>query len=140
MFAGTEPFTLPLWVDAGRWTVFAAGWLILFAGLLEYDLGRFAGTRQIRNHFRGIEEPEDEPLRTGGLLARVRHPLYSAAFLILWGRVGGEFELATALWGSLYLLAGTACEERRLVRLYGSAYEAYRRRVPAFIPWKGRTP
>jgi protein-S-isoprenylcysteine O-methyltransferase Ste14 len=115
-----------------------AGWLVMLVGLRGYDLGRLGGTRQIRNHLKGIDEPEDEPLRLDGLHGYVRHPLYSAGFLILWGRVSDEFSLATAVWGSLYLLIGSGFEERRLLRLYGTAYADYRARVPAFVPWKGR--
>lgn len=138
VFAGQDRFGLPPWTEASLWALNIAGWLLLFFGLTGYDLGRMAGTRQIRNHRRGIEEPEDEPLRRDGLHRYVRHPLYSAGFLILWGRTFGEFELATALWGSLYLVVGAAFEERGLLRLYGADYADYRRRVPAFIPWKGR--
>jgi methanethiol S-methyltransferase len=138
VFGGGASFAPPAWAGYGLTAVYVAGWLVLLIGLREYDLGRFAGTRQIRNHFRGVEEAEDEPLRTSGLLRAIRHPLYGGAFLILWGRVASEFDLATAVWGSLYLLAGAACEERRLLALYGNAYAEYRRRVPAFIPWKGR--
>ncbi len=138
VFGAAASFALPAWAGHGLTAVNVAGWLVFLVGLRQYDLGRLAGTRQIRDHFRGIEEAADEPLRSGGILRYIRHPLYSGAFLILWGRVGGEFELATAVWGSLYLLAGTACEERRLLALYGDAYGEYRRRVPAFIPWKGR--
>jgi protein-S-isoprenylcysteine O-methyltransferase Ste14 len=115
-----------------------AGWLLMLVGLGGYDLGRLGGTRQIRNHLKGIVEPDDEPLRLDGLHRYVRHPLYSAGFLILWGRVSDEFGLATAVWGSLYLLIGSGFEERRLLRLYGTAYADYRARVPAFVPWKGR--
>ena len=140
VFGAAPAFALPAGAEHGLTAVYVAGWLVLLLGLREYDLGRLAGTRQIRNHFRGVEEVEDEPLRTGGLLGFVRHPLYGGAFLILWGRVGNEFDLATAVWGSLYLLVGTACEERRLMARYGEAYGEYRRRVPAFIPWKGRVP
>jgi protein-S-isoprenylcysteine O-methyltransferase Ste14 len=86
----------------------------------------------------GIDESDDEPLRLDGLHRFVRHPLYTGVFLILWGRVDGDFELATAVWGSLYLLIGTWFEERRLVKLYDGSYVDYRRRVPAFIPWRGR--
>lgn len=49
-----------------------------------------------------------------------------------------EFALATAVWGSVYLLIGALYEERRLADRYGDAYVEYRRRVPAFIPWRGR--
>ena len=137
-FAATPPFAWPTWMDGARVAVQAAGWVLLVWALGGYDLGRFAGTRQIRSHLRGIEEPEDEPLRLDGLHRFIRHPVYAGAYLILWGNVAGPFELATAVWGSLYLVAGTACEERRLLVLYGRDYADYRRRVPAVIPWKGR--
>ena len=140
LFAPLARFDLEPWAAAALTAVHVLGWLVLLWGLRPYDLGRFAGTRQIRNHFRGIEEPEDEPLRTHGLLRFLRHPLYAGAFLILWGGAQNEMLLATAVWGSLYLLAGATCEERRLLRLYGDAYADYRRRVPAIVPWKGRAP
>jgi protein-S-isoprenylcysteine O-methyltransferase Ste14 len=137
-FADAAPFSSPTWIDTARVAAYVAGWLLMVWALGGYDLGRFAGTRQIRNHFRGIEEPEDEPLRLDGLHRYVRHPVYAGAYLILWGNVAGPFELATAVWGSLYLAAGTAFEERRLLALYGGDYADYRRRVPSVIPWKGR--
>jgi protein-S-isoprenylcysteine O-methyltransferase Ste14 len=120
--------------------VHLAGWGLMAWGLSGYDLGRLAGTRQVRNHFRRLAEPEDEPLRTGGLHRFVRHPLYSAGFLILWGRAADPFGFATALWGSLYLIVGARFEEGKLLRLYGAAYAGYRRRVPAFLPWRGAVP
>lgn len=138
LFAGGAPYALPPWAAAALWAVQGTGWLVLVAGLAGYDLGRLAGTRQLANHRRGVREPEDEPLRRGGLNRLVRHPLYAGGFLILWGRVDGAFALATAVWGSLYLLVGARLEERKLLALYGEDYAEYRRRVPAFIPWKGR--
>lgn len=114
------------------------GWVALAAALAGYDLGRLAGTRQVRAHRAGIVEPEDEDLRTDGLNRWVRHPAYAAGFLILWGHVTTDFELATAIWGSLYLVIGARFEERSLLARYGAAYAEYRRKVPAFLPWKGR--
>lgn len=119
-------------------TVHVVGWIGLLVALRGYDLGRLAGTRQIRNARLGITEPEDEPLRRDGLHRYVRHPLYAAAFLILWGAADDPLHLATAVWGSVYLVVGSRFEERFLERLYGAAYADYRRRVPAFVPWKGR--
>lgn len=120
------PFANPFWPLA------VVGLAILIVALRDYDLGRLAGTFQLRHP----EAPEDEPLHLKGLHRWVRHPLYSGSFLLLWGKAANEFELATALWASLYLLIGAAFEERRLLRLYGEAYADYRRQVPAFIPWK----
>lgn len=129
------------WPDGLRLALNAihlAGWVLMVAALMGYDLGRLAGLTQIRNHLRGISAPEDEPLRRDGFHRYVRHPVYSAAFLILWGAVWNELSLATAIWASLYFLIGTHFEERWLKIHYGSAYETYRQTVPAFIPWKGR--
>jgi protein-S-isoprenylcysteine O-methyltransferase Ste14 len=137
-FAGTAPFALPPWTALPMTAVQIAGALVLAIALRAYDLGRFAGVTQIKNARAGKSEPEDEPLRTEGPHRFVRHPLYAGLLLILWGRIADPFDLATALWASVYLGVGIAFEERKLVALYGAAYVEYRRRVPALIPWKGR--
>jgi methanethiol S-methyltransferase len=38
------------------------------------------------------------------------------------------------------ILVGVRLEERDLVRRFGAAYEAYRRRVPALLPWRSPAP
>ncbi len=111
-----------------------AGWVLLAVGLRCYDLGRLGGISPLRWARDGRAEPEDEPLRTAGLNGYLRHPLYSAGFLILWGRAVDPMGLATAIWASAYLVIGARLEERRLVALYGDAYVRYRAAVPAFIP------
>jgi len=137
-FAGAAPVALPVAVGIGLTGLSILGVLILLLALRGYDLGLLAGTAQIRNHRLGISEPADEPLRTGGLHAWVRHPLYAGAYLILWGNAQDLFGLATAIWGSAYLMVGTMFEERRLLTLYGDAYRNYRTRVPAVFPWRGK--
>jgi methanethiol S-methyltransferase len=114
------------------------GWALMILVLRTYDLARLAGTAQIRAYKAGEVFNEDEPLITTGFHRFVRHPLYAAAFLILWGAAWTDMALSTALWGSFYLFIGSRFEERRLKRLYGETYRDYRRRVPAFIPWRGR--
>jgi protein-S-isoprenylcysteine O-methyltransferase Ste14 len=137
-FPQTSTFDPPRVAHVVMLAVSIAGWAMMLISLRSYDLGRLVGTRQVRSYRRGLKEPEDEPLRVGGLHRYVRHPLYLAGFVILWGRVTGHFELATAIWGSAYLIVGARFEERRLLALYGQAYADYRRRVPAFVPWRGR--
>ena len=131
------PWAAP-WATGALTVVTLAGWVLLVAALREYDLGRFSGLKQIRDHRRGVHEAEDESLVTAGLHRFVRHPLYLGAHLILWGGAGDDFGLATAVWGSVYLFVGARYEERKLLQLYGADYRDYRRRVPALIPWKGR--
>src|SRR3546814_3776572 len=66
----------------------------------------------------------------------MRHPLYSALFLMLWGLARSPLGLATATWASVYLIVGSRIEEQRLIARYGDAYRTYRRATPAFLPWK----
>jgi len=138
VFAGAQAYAPEPWAAAVLSALYVAGWVLMIFALPGYDLGRLAGTRQLRDHWRGASVTKYEPLRRDGLHRFVRHPLYAAGFLIVWGRIGGPFELATAVWGTLYIVIGTALEERRLLNLCGADYTVYRQRAPAYVPWKGR--
>jgi protein-S-isoprenylcysteine O-methyltransferase Ste14 len=135
------------WLWLGGWAAFAFPWplevlraaaalagiaILLIAGR-SYDPARFFGLTQLR-----AGAPEQgfpaEPLVTSGLNGVVRHPLYLGLLLLVWGDVHAPFTLATALFATLYVLIGIRFEERKLCRLYGSRYDAYRRRVPMLIP------
>ncbi len=79
----------------------------------------------------------DDGLVTDGAYARVRHPQYSGLFLISVGMlVQWPTILTLLMWPLLtwayYRLA--LREEREMIERFGDAYEAYRARVPAFIP------
>ncbi len=138
LLGGSSAFDRPGWADLVLGAVYVGGWALMIVALAGYDLSRLAGTAQIRAHRRGLAEEQDEPLRRDGLHRYVRHPAYTAGFLILWGQVVDPLTLATAVWGSLYLLIGSRFEERWLRTHYGEAYDTYRSKVPAFIPWKGK--
>jgi protein-S-isoprenylcysteine O-methyltransferase Ste14 len=118
------------WVILSGFGQLTAVVLLLF-GLLQTDPWEFLGLRQV------VERPSgDEPqLQTRGLYRFVRHPLYSAGLVFIWlTPVMTASILALNIGISLYLYLGSAFEERRLVRQFGHAYEAYRRRVPRLIP------
>lgn len=124
--------------EAATWLftgVSILGALIFLLALREYDLGRFSGITQL---FHPHAQDKDEPLQTRGLHRYVRHPLYSGVYLYIWGTVRNEFDLATAIYASLYLLIGSRFEERKLIADYGDAYRDYMARVPSVIPWRGR--
>ncbi len=136
LFGAIEAFQLAPWARNALLIGYVLGWAAFLWALKGYDLGLLAGTKQIRERMREPLKPADEPLLIAGAHRYVRHPLYAGAFLILWGRISDEFDLATAAWASLYLVAGTFFEERKLLRLYGKEYADYRRSTPAFIPWR----
>lgn len=77
---------------------------------------------------------------TAGPYAWVRHPLYLSNFLLGLGivLVAGWWPMVAAyvlVFLPLHILIARS-EEIHLVRLYGATYEAYRRAVPAVLPWR----
>lgn len=137
LFRDFTHYELPFALDALRLLSLIAGTLVLLVSLGQYDLGSFAGFKQLRqDHQDSVNDQAVEPLQTSGIHRFVRHPLYSALFLLLWGIADSPFGLMTAVSGSLYLVIGTHSEERKLSELYGESYREYRQKVPAFIPWK----
>ncbi len=78
-----------------------------------------------------------EPLRTGGLYALVRHPLmlcdifWPLGWSLIFGSLIGI--ALTPLW-LLIIWALTHVEEESLVRQYGDAYRHYQSTVPRLLP------
>ncbi len=138
LFEGVPAFERPEWLWWCQGVLHGLGWIVMIWAAQEYDLATFGGFRQIRDHFKGLMAHDEEPLHFRGFHCWVRHPLYSAGFMILWGRITNEFDLCTAIFGSLYLWIGSKYEERHLIRLYGDHYATYKSRVPAFFPYKGQ--
>jgi protein-S-isoprenylcysteine O-methyltransferase Ste14 len=91
----------------------------------------------------GAQLIEGHQLITSGPYALVRHPIYTAMFGLLLST-----GLVASVWTALppavvFFYAGTTqrtrTEERLLRELFGSAFDEYAARVPAFIPhFKGR--
>ena len=121
-------------------TLQIAGLITLLVALTQYDIGRFSGITQLRTKER-LSEASHEPLQQRGLNRWVRHPLYTGAFLVLWGGAGSSLGLWTAIWGSLYLVIGTHFEERKLIALYKDNYRQYQQQVPRYFPrlWQKTT-
>ncbi len=88
--------------------------------------------------FMGLRPPAPEPLRITGPYRWVRHPLMFGMLVFVWAQPSMPPELLLLNAGlTVYVLAAIRLEERDLVRQYGAQYEAYRRRVPALVPWRG---
>lgn len=109
------------------------GFIVLIVALMVYDIGRFSGITQIMTAEK-VSSLSNEPLQRRGLNRWVRHPLYTGAFLILWGGAISSFGLWTAVFGTLYLIIGTSFEEHKLVQIYGDEYLRYQQEVPKYFP------
>ncbi len=109
--------------------------LAILVGILQTGALVFLGIRQLLEPGDPRLSPAPEKLVTNGLYRRVRHPLYTASFLILWlVPVMTWNVLALNLGFSIYMLVGTIFEEQKLVQQFGEAYLEYRQRTPRIIP------
>jgi methanethiol S-methyltransferase len=95
--------------------------------------------------FAGLVPHDDlvssEKLIQSGIHGVIRHPIYAGLVLIFIGyflfspTVSALIHLGMLV---LYLPIGIYFEEQKLIQIFGSAYERYRERIPAMIPWKIR--
>jgi protein-S-isoprenylcysteine O-methyltransferase Ste14 len=76
-------------------------------------------------------------LITGGAFARVRHPLYTGSLMFYLSLVVATLSLVSlAVWGGMFAFYDVIAsyEERRLAEAFGPAYQAYRAKVPKWLP------
>ena len=84
---------------------------------------------------------KNHAVATTGPYAYVRHPQYIAFILIMFGFLLQWPTLITLLMFPVLVVVYARLaksEERDSIDEFGSAYEAYRRNVPAFIPRSGK--
>jgi protein-S-isoprenylcysteine O-methyltransferase Ste14 len=129
----------PLLLAAARpsWVAIAAGLALL--GIEVYLLLRVErelGGRRLVGH---AELTGTGEMCTGGLYAHERHPRYTGMFCAVVGAalLAGTLRLwaILAVWWMLALTV-IHLEERELAARFGPAYVAYRKRVPAFLPFR----
>ncbi len=113
-------------------TVFRViGTLLIISGIIIWFIG--AMRSDMDDHI------ESNKLKTGGIYAWVRNPMYSGWWIAFAG--------ITLMWHNAYMLVlpvinwivmtvTLICsEEKWLLDLYGADYENYKLKVNRFIPW-----
>jgi protein-S-isoprenylcysteine O-methyltransferase Ste14 len=128
---------------SGQWRIFqytliALGAALAVSGARHYDMQQFLGVRQIRGLAR-IGMTQSGNFDRTGILGLVRHPWYTAVFILLWAGDQNAASITINLVLSAYLVIGTILEERKLVFEFGDEYRRYRSDVSMFIPirWLG---
>ncbi len=129
-------FNLPgsmIWGYSGIFLLIS-GLVVGVIALKSYDLGEFAGTSYLDKDKNKLS-PE---LQTQGLNAWVRHPLYFATLLIIWGYFlwkQSDISLGVAGTFSIYLIMGSELEERKLIKTFGADYLNYKAKVKRLVPF-----
>lgn len=122
-------YRLPVWALPFSLLGQLAGLGILWLSLRQTGPADFLGLSQLS----GSGVPEQ--LVTGGVYARMRHPLYTGSLLVLWLLPWMSVNLlALVLAVTLYFAIGSYFEERKLEESFGQAYLDYKAHTPAFIP------
>lgn len=117
-----------LWALLG-YALQVSGLVLTLRGASAVDFLDLAGVRPVLLAARG-SVPSHVPLATSGVYGFVRHPLYFAWVLLLFGAPSMTATRASfAVVSTLYLAAAIPWEERSLVEAFGPEYEAYRRKV-----------
>ena len=113
-------------------------WIGLALVILGSYLANIAFKAYNTLEFLGLaDEAKNQKLNTGGMNKYVRHPLYSATLLLLFGLLIIEptqsfFGLSAIL--IVYLLIGIKLEEEKLIAVFGQEYRDYLKSVPMLIP------
>jgi protein-S-isoprenylcysteine O-methyltransferase Ste14 len=112
--------------------------VLFFAGARHYDLLQLIGLRQIRTRASHSVLTETGKLDTNGVLGITRHPWYLGAIVLIWTYYPSLdlSILSTNIVLTIYLIAGTILEERKLLMEYGEEYRRYQTNVSMLIPFK----
>jgi protein-S-isoprenylcysteine O-methyltransferase Ste14 len=106
------------------------GLIIMIFCIVKY-FSRLIG---LRNLF--YNEPGNK-LMKDGLHRFVRHPLYFATFVFIWGLFIALPYLSLLICNlvvTIYTLIGIRFEEAKLEKEFGESYKQYKARVPMIIP------
>ena len=117
---------------------YAASWLLLLKSIIDAGFSLQTGSLGWWSVFKG-RPPMYPAMPEGGLFRMTRQPIYLAFTLTMWTvPTWTPDQLAVAVTLTAYCLIGPLFKEARFRRVFGGKFEAYRQRVPYWLPWPSR--
>lgn len=140
LFALWSPSGIVWWKAEGLARVllsvaYAAAWLLLLKSIADAGLALHTGLLGWNAVRKGVK-PRFPPMPSTGLFRLCRQPIYVSFALTLWTVptwTADQLLLAASL--TAYCIVGPLLKERRFKEFYGATFDAYRRRVPYWLPW-----
>ncbi|QTA82042.1 NnrU domain-containing protein [Desulfonema limicola] len=109
---------------------------LCFAGAKQYNLSQVMGLAQIREKSSTSLISQDNKINIAGIHRIIRHPWYSAVFLLIWAQNMDISGLIVNIILTIYLVTGTVLEEKKLVQSIGRDYQEYQKKADMFFPVK----
>lgn len=140
MFVFWQPLPMLLWDARGTvgepilWALCALGWGIVLLSTFLINHFELFGLSQVWRYLKA-KTPAPPRLRQPLFYKLVRHPLYAGFLIAFWATPAmsaGHLIFSASM--SVYILIAIEFEERDLIALFGSDYEAYRQRVGKLAP------
>ncbi len=124
----------------GMSALFAVSWMLLTKASFDAGPEVQSGALGWWALLRG-QRPVFPPMPVTGLFRVVRQPIYVSFALVLWTMpVWTLDQLALAIAYTAYCIVAPRWKERRFERIFGAEFDAYRARVPYWLPLPRRTP
>lgn len=123
------------WLGGAAWIGFVVGWAVAVWATFALSHLHLFGLAQVAARAGGDQHPK-LGLRTPRLYRVVRHPMTAGMLLAFWSTprmTVGHLIFAAGM--TIYCLGATVLEERDLLRTFPDGYRAYRRKVPALVPF-----
>jgi protein-S-isoprenylcysteine O-methyltransferase Ste14 len=112
------------------------GILLFILGSKHYNAGAFTGLYQIRGEANHHLMNKTGIIDKTGILGIIRHPFYAGVLLLIWSRDLDITNLIVNIILTVYILAGTLIEERKLMIEFGNSYSIYKKEVSMIFPLK----
>jgi protein-S-isoprenylcysteine O-methyltransferase Ste14 len=124
-------FYTALWMWAPACVLFAAGFSVYALSARSLSIDQVLGRPELQPH------KHEQSLTTGGIRARLRHPLYLGHLCELLGWTVGTGLVVLYLLTTFAVITGyfmIRAEERELEQRFGDSYRSYKATTPMLVP------